>query len=115
MEYIGNVILPEGIAWGAKVVCRDGRITRIVPGVTKDCRDLPYIAPGYIDIHNHGALGHDYMEATPETFRLVADYLASRGVTATQCTTVSAPVEQLDTFFAAYRAYQETADDSRCR
>ncbi len=115
MEYIGNIILPEGILWGGKVVCENGRIARIVPGVTKDVRELPYIAPGYIDIHNHGALGHDYMEATPETFRLVADYLASRGVTATQCTTVSAPVAQLETFMAAYREYQKNADDSRCR
>ena len=97
------------------MVCEDGKITGIVPGVTRQVRELPYIAPGYIDIHNHGALGHDYMEATPETFRLVADYLASRGVTATQCTTVSAPPDQLDTFLKAYRAYQETADDSRCR
>ena len=101
MEYIGNVILPEGILWGAKVVCHNGKIESVIPNVTKDVKDLAYIAPGYIDIHNHGALGHDYMEATPETFRLVADYLASRGVTATQCTTVSAPVEQLETFIEA--------------
>lgn len=115
MEYIGNLILPEGILWGAKVVCAEGKIQQIIPNVTKDTKELPYIAPGYIDIHNHGALGHDYMEATPETFRLVADYLASRGVTATQCTTVSAPVEQLQTFMKAYRAYQKTAGEERCR
>ena len=72
MEYIGNVILPEGILWGAKVCCVDGKIKEVVPNVTGDTKDLPYIAPGYIDIHNHGALGHDYMEATAETFRLVA-------------------------------------------
>ena len=115
MEYIGNVILPHGILWGAKVVCADGAVSAVIPGVTKDTGKLPYIAPGYIDIHNHGALGHDYMEATPETFRLVAAYLASRGVTATQCTTVSAPVGQLDTFMQAFRDYQKTADDSCCR
>lgn len=114
MEYIGNVILPHGILWGAKVVCEKGKIQSVIPNVTKDTGSLPYIAPGYIDIHNHGALGHDYMEATAETFRLVADYLASRGVTATQCTTVSAPVKQLEAFMKAYRAYQKTADDSRC-
>lgn len=115
MEYIGNLILPHGILWGSKLVCKDGRIERILPHVTRDVQKLPYIAPGYIDIHNHGALGHDYMEATPETFRLVADYLASRGVTATQCTTVSAPVAQLETFMQAYRAYQKTAGADRCR
>ncbi len=115
MEYIGNLILPEGILWGGKVVTEDGKITAIVPNATKATKDLPYIAPGYIDIHNHGALGHDYMEATPETFRLVADYLASHGVTATQATTVSAPVAQLETFFNAYRDYQKAAPEGVCR
>lgn len=114
MEYIGNVILPDGILWGAKVVCKDGLIAQILPDAA-DPQGLPYIAPGFVDIHNHGALGHDYMEATTQTFRLVADYLASRGVTAAQCTTVSAPVTQLETFMAAYRQYQKTAGDDRCR
>lgn len=106
MELIGNVILPEGILWGAKVVCDDGKITGILPDVCKDTKNLPFIAPGYIDIHNHGALGRDYMDATEETFAAVAAYLATHGVTSAQCTTVSAPLEQLTDFMQAYRAYQ---------
>ncbi len=115
MEWIGNVITPEQILWGAKLTCRDGKITGIEPGAEKNCRGLPYIAPGYIDIHNHGALGHDYMEADAKTFRLVADYLAGRGVTATQCTTVSAPLMQLEQFLSAYRAYQKQAGEDTCQ
>lgn len=105
MELIGNVVLPDGILWGAKVVCDDGRIKEIQPGAAAEHESLPYIVPGYIDIHNHGALGHDYMEATEETFVAVADYLASHGVTSTQCTTVSAPLEQLENFINTYRSY----------
>ena len=55
------------------------------------------------------------MEAAPETFRTVAQYLASRGITCAQCTTVSAPVAQLENFMNAYRQYQQTAPEDRCR
>lgn len=106
MEYIGNIILPDKILWGGKVICEDGVITRIIPNAVADTEDLPYIAPGYIDIHNHGALQHDYMEATEETFSIVSGYLATHGVTSAQCATVSAPLSQLQSFLAAYRSYQ---------
>ena len=114
-EFIGNVILPEGVLRGCKVMCEDGLIQSILPCPGVDSQQLPYIAPGYIDIHNHGALGHDYMEATPLCFDRVRDHLTRHGVTATQPTTVSAPVEQLEAFFRAYRDYQAQADESKCR
>lgn len=106
MELIGNVVLPEDVLWGAKIVCAEGTIRQIIPNAVAEYSALPYIVPGYIDIHNHGALGHDYMEATEETFSVVARYLASHGVTSAQCATVSAPVEQLNCLFHAYRDYQ---------
>ena len=106
MEYIGNIILPDQILWGGKVTCEDGVITQIMPDAVADTESLPYIAPGFIDIHNHGALQHDYMEATEETFSIVSKYLAAHGVTAAQCATVSAPLSQLQSFLAAYRQYQ---------
>lgn len=115
MEFVGNVILPEGILPGAKVICADGVITKILPNAVPPSENLPYIAPGFVDIHNHGALGHDYMEAAPETFRTVAQYLASRGITCAQCTTVSAPVAQLENFMNAYRQYQQAAPEDCCR
>ena len=113
-ELTGNVILPDTILYGAKVTWEKGRITRILPDVCKDTQDLPYIAPGFIDIHNHGALGRDYMDDTENTLGVVAGYLASRGVTSAQCTTVSAPVAQLKDFMAAYRRYQEAPKEG-CR
>lgn len=105
MELIGNIILPDRILWGAKIVCAGGRIREILPEVAAEHRTLPFIAPGYIDIHNHGALGRDYMDATEETFAVIAEYLAAHGVTSAQCTTVSAPVQQLTAFMEAYRRY----------
>ncbi|MBQ9973879.1 MAG: N-acetylglucosamine-6-phosphate deacetylase [Oscillospiraceae bacterium] len=115
MEYIGNVILPEGVLRGCRVVCEDGIIRAITSCQKNDTDLLPYIAPGFIDIHNHGAMGHDYMEATAEAFDAVRRHLTRHGVTATQPTTVSAPLTQLADFFKAYRSYQSQAGEDMCR
>ncbi len=49
------------------------------------------IFPGLIDIHIHGAMGVDTMEAGVDDLREVANYLASQGVTAWLPTLVPAP------------------------
>ena len=41
-----------------------------------------YLSPGFIDIHIHGAMGRDTMEATPEAFQAICQHHASGGTTA---------------------------------
>jgi N-acetylglucosamine-6-phosphate deacetylase len=53
------------------------------------------VAPGFVDTHVHGGRGHNFMEATPETFALISDYLAGGGVTSCLATTTSASSEDL--------------------
>ena len=115
MELRGNLILPDRMIRNGTLVVSGGVIEAVLPGSGAEERPLPYIAPGYIDIHNHGALGHDYMEAEEDVFRSVAAYLASHGVTSAQCTTVSAPVAQIRQVFDAYRHYQKQSKTDRCR
>ena len=47
------------------------------------------LAPGFIDIHVHGAVGHDTMDATPEALRDMASFYAQHGVTSFLATTMS--------------------------
>ena len=49
------------------------------------------LAPGLIDIHVHGALGYDTMDATPEALEQMARFYAQHGVTAFLATTMSGP------------------------
>jgi len=50
------------------------------------------IAPGLVDIHNHGGAGHDVMEADPAGLPAIERLLLSHGVTAYLPTTVTAPL-----------------------
>jgi len=52
------------------------------------------LVPAYVDIHIHGCAGHDVMEATPDAFRTIGGYLASRGVGAYLPTTVTSSREE---------------------
>jgi N-acetylglucosamine-6-phosphate deacetylase len=51
------------------------------------------LAPGYIDMHIHGAAGHDVMEADAESLPAVERLLHRHGVTTYFPTTITAPVE----------------------
>jgi N-acetylglucosamine-6-phosphate deacetylase len=42
----------------------------------------PLFFPGFIDVHNHGAVGHDVNDSTAEELLEVAAFLAKNGVTA---------------------------------
>ncbi len=101
--FIGNLILPDRIVYGGEILCQDGRIVQVRQKQDCDHADLPYILPGLVDIHNHGALGCDYMDCTDASFDTIAGYLASHGITSAQCATVSAPVEQILQFLQFYR------------
>lgn len=52
------------------------------------------ITPGFIDMHIHGAAGHDFMEATPAALSTVGSFLASHGTTSYVATTITASIER---------------------
>jgi N-acetylglucosamine-6-phosphate deacetylase len=51
------------------------------------------LAPAFLDVHIHGAAGHDVMEATPEALRAVGGFLATRGTARYLATTVTATTD----------------------
>lgn len=112
---IGNLVLPDKILYGGIVRWKDGKITEIASQENCDMQDLPYILPGLIDIHNHGALGYDYMDGTNTAFSVVSKYLAEHGVTSAQCTTVTASIPQLQEFLDSYRRWKKDETEMGCR
>ena len=76
----GNRIVAVGQS-GKLVLPRGAREIKM-PGKT--------IVPGFVDVHIHGAGGHDVMEATPEALEVIAATLAPHGTTSFVATTVTA-------------------------
>lgn len=65
-----------------------------------------YLAPGFIDIHIHGAVGRDTMEATDEAFDAICRFHASGGTTALALTTVSAPIPDIVAVLRQVESYR---------
>jgi len=68
---------------------------QLAPGTDEfDARRLTAV-PGFVDVHIHGAAGHDVMEATPEALAAVAGSIVRHGTTSFVATTVSTSVDQM--------------------
>ena len=101
-----RLIFPSGIREGLELVVESGKIAQIRDrSGTPDAIDLDgaYLAPGFIDLHIHGAVGRDTMEATPEAFRAICDYHAGGGTTSLLLTTVTAPISEIGDVLRAVR------------
>jgi N-acetylglucosamine-6-phosphate deacetylase len=68
------------------------------------------LAPGLVDIHIHGAAGHDLMQANESQQQQVEFFLAHHGVTAYYPTTVTAP---LDVIQSALERLADSVESSR--
>ncbi len=104
-----RLVFPDGVRDGLEVVCSGGRIVEIRSadeGVVREGIDLEgnYLAPGFVDLHLHGAVGRDTMEGTPEAFRAICDYHASGGTTSLLLTTATAPLPRILEVLRAVRS-----------
>jgi len=106
----GRVVFPDGVREGVDVVCSGGTITEVRASggaIDGDTLDLcgNYLAPGFVDVHVHGAMGRDTMEASPDAFRAICDYHASGGTTALLLTTATAPLPEIIAVLEAVRSW----------
>lgn len=50
------------------------------------------VLPGLVDIHSHGAFGHDFSDADPEGLKIILKYEKSHGITSYCPTSMTLPV-----------------------
>jgi len=96
----GRLILADRIADDFSLRVEDGRIIaigRLQPFPGEEMIDLKgnFLAPGFIDLHVHGAVGRDTMEGTSEAFHAICDYHVKGGTTSLLLTTVTAPIDEI--------------------
>jgi len=91
------------------VLVEDGFIAKVA---TRDAFEIPVsarvfdfgeasLAPGFVDLHIHGAAGYDVMQANASGLAAMEQMLANHGVTAYLPTTITAP--RADTLAALSR------------
>lgn len=115
----GRIILHDSVATGRAVLVEDGRIAG-VPALA----ELPagiatidvggrMVAPGLVDIHTHGALGHSFNEPDREAFAIVTREQAARGVTSLLATIATAPIDDIVRCCEVARAAMATPDGAQ--
>jgi N-acetylglucosamine-6-phosphate deacetylase len=90
-------ILPDGIRDGIDVAVEEGKIVELRERTDRGEKNIVdlggnYLAPGFVDLHVHGAVGRDSMEASTEALRVICDFHASGGTTSLLLTTATAPI-----------------------
>lgn len=96
-----RLVLPDRLARG-HVRVKEGKIATISdqplsaePGESMVDLSGQFLAPGFIDMHIHGAQRRDTMDATSEAFEAICRYHAGGGTTALALTTCTAPSEKI--------------------
>lgn len=94
-----RLMTPEGVVEG-DLLAHEGRIAALgaiaAPEGAQiiDARDS-WLLPGFIDVHAHGGVGREAMDADPEGLREIARFYAAHGVTSFLPTTWTAPHEDI--------------------
>lgn len=96
----GRLVFPNGVRDGLDLLVEEGLITAIrgqAPAMGEQIVDLQgnYLAPGFVDLHVHGAMGRDTMQASAKAFREICNYHASGGTTSLLLTTATAPMNAI--------------------
>jgi N-acetylglucosamine-6-phosphate deacetylase len=116
-----RVVLPEKVLESGSILIEAGRISRIADSPTLLHADSVIdlkgatVFPGFIDVHNHGAVGVDVNSADADGLLRVSEFLASKGVTAWMPTLVPGPIEQYERAIAAISEAMKRQQESEYR
>ena len=119
-----RALTPAAEIADAGILIRDGVIETIAaresmtlpPGAQEISATDSTAIPGFVDVHIHGAGGHDVMEGTPEAMRAVTRTVATHGTTSMVATTVTASADatlRSVADIAEYICEQHESEDAR--
>lgn len=116
-----RLVFPDRIVPHGSVLIAHGRIAAIYAGghvlsvdESANPRETPeiidlggqFLAPGFIDMHIHGAQRRDTMEASAEAFATICEHHARGGTTSLALTTITATLEEITGVLDAVEAFR---------
>ena len=112
-----NVVLENKILKNAVCCFENGKIIYVGKHKRKADHTVDalggYLLSGFIDIHCHGGDGFDFMDATADEMKKIADFHLSNGTTSLVATTMAAPMEEiigsLETYKECITKYPESS------
>jgi N-acetylglucosamine-6-phosphate deacetylase len=120
--YAGRVLTPQDeltdqviLVEGSKIVAMGHRDQVTVPEGVLDYVAAGTVVPGFVDVHIHGAGGHDVMEANARALDRITSMVARYGTTSIVATTLTAPADatckSLEGIARYIRKHSEEAHD----
>lgn len=97
------------------VLVENGKIKEINPSNAEDKNIIDgnglYLAPGFIDVHIHGAGGCDTMDGTYEALNTIAKTIVKHGTTSWTPTTMTVSIDDIYTSMSAIHEAKEKGTD----
>jgi len=109
----GRLILPYALVNDRALLLKDGKILGFCPpeqiGTDFERVDAGewYVAPGLIDIHTHGAVGHSFNEPDAAAWEMIAAENLRHGITSLLATLGAAPLKGLLSCLAVAREWKK--------
>lgn len=110
----GNVFCDDGRFEIKDILVADGRITDDINSAKADGIEIDanrkYVIPGLVDIHSHGAVGHDFCDADSEGLKEILKYEKSCGITSYCPTSMTLSKEMLLEIFKSATEIQPSSE-----
>ena len=117
------MIIQHGLVFGEggkfekrDIYCNNGRIVPAAGGAEAgnviDAEGL-YVLPGFVDIHTHGAAGHDFCDADVNGLTEIARYQKQHGITSFCPTSMAFDEKRLQKIFETAGKASQRADCAR--
>ena len=112
-----KIVLPNRVIEDGMLLIEDERIVYVGENPSADAETLSLdgltVLPGFIDVHIHGAVGVDVMEASANGLAEVSAYLATQGVTGWLATLVPGSDENYASVSASVGAAMNSSQGAR--
>lgn len=100
--YASRILTPQEEVSDGIIVVDEGRIAavghrdevRVPSGAIDYVATGMIVVPGFVDVHIHGAGGHDVMEGNARALDRIASMVAHYGTTSMVATTITAPLDE---------------------